>query len=77
MTTPLKSALTPSQQKQRRLEAQALRSRPRCAEPEHDWRAGDEFSLASGERVTIFQCNLCLSTHFVYGDRTDERETAP
>jgi hypothetical protein len=77
MTRP-QSALTPSQQKQRRAEAQAARSRPCCSDEQHTWVQVDTFGLASGERVTTWQCSTCRSTSFQYRDRTDhEQETAP
>jgi hypothetical protein len=70
MTLP-KSALTKSQQKQRRAEALAARNRPRCPPAKHTWVIQDEFSLGSGERCTTWACRTCRETTFVYSDRAD------
>ena len=64
--------LPKAEQIRRRKANQAARSRPRCAETEHEWKQqGDEFSLASGDRCTTWQCTACAETRFVYRDREE------
>lgn len=62
--------LSPAERRQRRIAAEAKRH-SRCPDDEHDWRAGDSFGMADGQRCVTWQCSRCLRTWFQYQDRGD------
>jgi hypothetical protein len=65
-------AKDPYKRRRARIEAEA-KLHPRCEPTDHDWAEGDTFSTAS-DVVSTWQCRTCLTTTFVYRDRSDPHD---